>query len=145
MTLATRAHVRKVSAHEILRLRLQEVLEDVRDEQRVEPAGLRVLRRGELVGGEHGEARAARDLDGDRIGVDADSVAVEVREVAAEAAPHVEHEPRLEPADVATVRALHVERAGEPPALELLEPAGVRVAGVGGHVDQRTRFPGMSV
>jgi len=86
------------------------VLEDVREEQRVE--GLRPSVRGppevvDLVGG---ESLSARERDGFRVVIDADPVAAAVRERAADAATDVQRVAEREPSQVAPIGRLNAEQ-----------------------------------
>jgi hypothetical protein len=132
---AAALHERQVRREDLDGLLGGDVLDDVRGEQRVEPVRLGVLALVELLGGERGEPGRPARLDRRRVVVDADAVAVEVGQVASDAAADIQCEAEVQPPDVPPVRRLDVEQAFPAGTGLALQPLGVvDPAGRGAHI-----------
>lgn len=99
------------------------MLQNVGAQERVEGALSVPLRAHELLVGVRLEPSRARRRHGVRIVIDPDAMTIEMRQVAADAAAHVEHKAGLEPADVPAVWTLHIEQPF--PARRLRPPQSI--------------------
>src|SRR4029079_2900780 len=99
------------------------VLDDVRDEQRIEAAGAVVLGGSELAGRECLEPALARRAHAVLVDVDADAANVE--QVAADAAAEVERQPRIETAQMPRVQPLEPEPPFPARSLQTNQTVGV--------------------
>ena len=137
------SQVREVLAHECGSVVTAHVLEHMGEEQGREIASLRVSRVRKPVGRVGDEAPGATIRNGLDVVVDPDPVAIEVLQIAADAATDIERTPEVQPSQVPSVRALHRQGALPAYALEVGKASGVgRVSRrIVGRAHPNTRAP----
>jgi hypothetical protein len=103
------------------------VLEDVGEEQRVECPGDRVLGSSEVFDRIGDTASAPGNIDRRPAGVDPDPVPIEMQQVSADTAAHIEYASRLQASQVPSIGSLNAENVLPPTIAESFQPFRVGI------------------